>query len=149
VPEVPQRVRILCVDERGAVLLLNWRDPVDGHVFWEPPGGGIEAGETAREAAVRELREETGLALGLRPRSVLVPRAYRWMGKDFRHVEELFLADAGSGVAPDPDQASPTEEEVASFLGWRYVAPGEMGSLDAPLEPPALAEALERLTSLP
>ena len=30
----------------------------DGH--WSPPGGGIDAGESAEEAAIRECREESG-----------------------------------------------------------------------------------------
>jgi 8-oxo-dGTP diphosphatase len=33
--------------------------------YWSPPGGHIEPGETAREAARREVREETGLDVAL------------------------------------------------------------------------------------
>ena len=29
--------------------------------WWEVPGGGVRAGESSREAVVREIREETGL----------------------------------------------------------------------------------------
>jgi hypothetical protein len=37
--------RVLCAAQ-GALLLLRWRDPVEGFEVWEPPGGGLEAGET-------------------------------------------------------------------------------------------------------
>ncbi len=46
----------------GAVLLVRrGRPPAAG--TWSLPGGRIETGESALEAAVREVREETGLAV--------------------------------------------------------------------------------------
>lgn len=46
--------------ERGRVLLIK-RDnpPLEGQ--WSIPGGMLELGETVRDAAVREAREETGM----------------------------------------------------------------------------------------
>ncbi|MET7271269.1 NUDIX hydrolase [Streptomyces flaveolus] len=44
-------MRVVCLDSAGRVLLLRRRDPVDGTLLWEPPGGGVEAGETPLEAA--------------------------------------------------------------------------------------------------
>ncbi|MFN8168634.1 MAG: NUDIX domain-containing protein [Candidatus Nanopelagicales bacterium] len=50
---------LLDVDDR--VLLFRAVDPTDPtSVFWYPPGGGIEPGESAGDAARRELLEETG-----------------------------------------------------------------------------------------
>ncbi len=44
------------------MLLLLGHDPARPDVpYWFTIGGGLEVGETVKEAAVRELREETGI----------------------------------------------------------------------------------------
>jgi 8-oxo-dGTP pyrophosphatase MutT (NUDIX family) len=54
------------VDERSAGAVAFWGDPPsllmirDSFGRWTFPKGLIEAGETARQAALRELAEETG-----------------------------------------------------------------------------------------
>ena len=45
----------------GAEVLILHRSPVQGG-YWHVVAGGVEPGETATEAAARELLEETGLA---------------------------------------------------------------------------------------
>jgi len=46
---------IVSIDKRGFVFVKHTNRDT-----WEIPGGHIEAGETAAEAATRELKEETG-----------------------------------------------------------------------------------------
>lgn len=46
-------------DEGNVVLVRQWRQPA-GSFTLELPGGGLEGGEEPREAARRELLEETG-----------------------------------------------------------------------------------------
>jgi len=46
---------IVARDNRGFVFVKH-----QNRDTWEIPGGHIEAGETATEAAIRELKEETG-----------------------------------------------------------------------------------------
>jgi 8-oxo-dGTP diphosphatase len=59
--------RIPCVgavikDEAGRLLLIKrGHEPAAG--LWSIPGGRIEAGESDQQALVREVREETGLAV--------------------------------------------------------------------------------------
>jgi ADP-ribose pyrophosphatase YjhB (NUDIX family) len=56
-------VRALVRDENGRILLIR-------HSYapgWLLPGGGVERGETAEAAVIRELREETGVVAIGRP----------------------------------------------------------------------------------
>lgn len=50
-------VRIIIFDTGRVLLLRHWYAPW----VWTLPGGGIDRGEDAQRAAVRETREETGL----------------------------------------------------------------------------------------
>lgn len=53
--------RVLVFDPSERVLLIRHSY---GHAGWMLPGGGLARGEAPLAAAVREVREETGCALG-------------------------------------------------------------------------------------
>ncbi len=55
---------------RRRLLLVRRRDPPDAGL-WGCPGGKVDGGETIQHAAVRELREETGILA--RPLRLLTP----------------------------------------------------------------------------
>ncbi len=50
---------LLVVTRPGPEFLVLLRSP-EKHGYWNPVAGGIEEGESPRQAAVRELDEETG-----------------------------------------------------------------------------------------
>ena len=72
----PESVLVVVHTRAGEVLLLRRVEP---RGWWQSVTGSLEPGETPREAAVRELEEETGLAadglvdLGLRQRFPILP----------------------------------------------------------------------------
>lgn len=54
------RVRVVSFNAKGEILLVqNWT----GHKGWSLPGGGVNRGESAKSAAIRELHEETGIVI--------------------------------------------------------------------------------------
>ena len=56
-PKVDVRAAVFREDPRGDEILLV-REPEDR--LWSPPGGWADVGESPTEAAVREVREESG-----------------------------------------------------------------------------------------
>jgi 8-oxo-dGTP pyrophosphatase MutT (NUDIX family) len=58
--------RLLVLDEANQVLLFRFlfqRGALAGQTYWATPGGALEEGESFEQAALRELWEETGLAV--------------------------------------------------------------------------------------
>jgi ADP-ribose pyrophosphatase YjhB (NUDIX family) len=53
--------RVIVVDDDERVLLVRFDFP-DERPVWATVGGGLEAGETHEQAAIRELADEAGLA---------------------------------------------------------------------------------------
>lgn len=95
---MPHRLaaRLLLFDHAGRVLLARGHDAQQpSRSWWFTVGGGIEPGESAKEAAVRELHEESGLRID--PALVAGPVATRSAVFDFlarrvRQDEEFFVA---------------------------------------------------------
>lgn len=55
-------VSMAIIAHEGAVLMIRRRQK-EGELLWAFPGGAVEEGETAEEAAVREVAEEVGLTV--------------------------------------------------------------------------------------
>ena len=140
--------RVVCLDADGRVLLLRWRDPVDDVLIWEPPGGGVEPGESFLAAARRELAEETGLdPAPVRGPSVTVPRDFRWKGQHFTGPEEFFLARYAT-ARPGLDRAALMDDEREALVGHAWLTPAELAALPG-LEPPDLPAIIRRLGTPP
>ena len=99
---------------------------------WLPIGGELEAGETPLEAAVRELREETGLAARF---EILAGAAdgeppgflgyeEHVAGSKGLHMNFVFVADVEAAAAVVPND---------EFGEFRWVAEAELGRLESPL----------------
>ncbi|AHY47450.1 ADP-ribose pyrophosphatase [Rubrobacter radiotolerans] len=107
-PETPKLTADVVLPlEGGVVLIRRKNEPFKGQ--WALPGGFVDVGETVEEAAVREMREETGLDVQLE-RLVGV---YSDPDRDPRghNVSVVFLAKKVGGSLKGSDDA----EEAAAL----------------------------------
>ena len=138
----------------AGIMLLNR----DGKVFvgqrvdstleaWQMPQGGIDEGEDAEEAAIRELGEETGISADLVELVAVAPDELfydlppemvgkiwkgRWRGQRQRWFLYRFLGDDS-----DVDIATVHEE----FRAWRWADPADLPTIIVPFKK-ALYEAV-------
>jgi 8-oxo-dGTP pyrophosphatase MutT (NUDIX family) len=94
----------------GEVLLIS----VSGG-RWQLPKGRLERGETAAEAALREVAEETGVRGRLRQALPAIDYWFTRPGARVHKQVDYFLLDYASGSSDDHD---PEEVEVAAWFGW-------------------------------
>ncbi|GAA2723848.1 NUDIX hydrolase [Cellulomonas aerilata] len=143
--------RVILLDEQDRVLLLHGCDADQRErTWWFTVGGGIDAGESALDAAVRELWEETGLTV---PAADLVgPVFSRSAEFDFyretcRQDELFFLARLprqGAGAAPfTRDAWTDIELETIDELRWWDL--DDLAALDEEVFPHGLPDLVRGL----
>jgi 8-oxo-dGTP diphosphatase len=120
-------------DARGRLLLIK-RGHEPGAGLWSLPGGRVEPGETDAEALVREMQEETGLAVVAGRLLGTVQRSLA--NGDVLDIRDYAATIIGGALNPGDDAADarwvgaedfgslPLTEGLAEILtNWRVMGP--------------------------
>jgi 8-oxo-dGTP diphosphatase len=117
-------VRVIILDSENRILMV--RQHHQERYVWTVPGGAIEQGETSADAAVREVKEETGLDVSIER---LVWHVEQLLpGKEPRFVN-IFLAGITGGspsVGTDPERGH--EDQVIEEV--RFMSKEELAEAD-------------------
>lgn len=115
-------VGIMLLNDAGQVLVAKRLDLVEK--AWQMPQGGIDAGETPAEAAIRELEEEIGTAnaeiIAEHPNWLqydLPGEFTRWKGK-YRGQSQRWFAMRFVG---DENEIRPQHVKKPEFSNWKWV----------------------------
>ena len=145
-------VGVMLADRAGRVFVGQRRD-ADGPA-WQMPQGGIDAGETPREAGLRELREETGVTADLVEVLAETEGWHRydlpehlighvWGGR-YRGQEQKWLLLRFLGRDDQVDIATGHPE----FSDWRWLPPEAVAGHIVPFKRPVYEAVLAEFAPL-
>ncbi len=141
-----ETARILLTNRAGEIfLLLTHFDPEVGlPPRWITPGGGIDEGETPIQAALRELREETGMVVSQEALGGMIGQTsgqWNW-GDGLNHhtyTDYFFKLVVDDFVLDSSDW---TEDERRDVIDYRWWSLPELLQTGAQLGPHGLAELI-------
>jgi putative (di)nucleoside polyphosphate hydrolase len=146
-------VGIMMVNRDGQVFVGQCIDSKEGDA-WQMPQGGVDRGEEAEQAAIRELGEETGV----RPEHIQLlahtkeelfydlpeELAGRIWGGKYRGQRQIWYLARFLGADSDIDIAT----EHPEFDSWRWTAPDTLVDLIVPFKKKIYRDVLAEFRDL-
>jgi putative (di)nucleoside polyphosphate hydrolase len=145
-------VGIMLLNREGRVFVARRIDMPPEVAAWQMPQGGIDPGESPRDAALRELNEEIGT-----DKAELVGESGGWLrydlpdglaerlwGGGYRGQEQKWFAFRFTGEDSDIDLTRHEPE----FAEWRWADPADLPDLIVPFKRDIYARIVEEFAPL-
>jgi 8-oxo-dGTP pyrophosphatase MutT (NUDIX family) len=120
----------------------------DDHTRWSLPGGKVDPDEVSVMAAIRELKEETGIRLGPRFHEPELTNKHGRLSPTFRMIPQGTVLDSGGYFTTFYLLDTTGMELPETFTVAEHEAPVEWGPIHKLLEGPYGRENAERLQKL-
>ncbi|MFM0061819.1 NUDIX hydrolase [Paraburkholderia aspalathi] len=139
--------RLLITTPERRVLLFRFvhrTGVLAGKVYWATPGGGVEHGETFAEAALRELREETGICEA----QISGPASRREVALQLPDGERVLAVEQYFAVQTDTESISHegwTAQECEVMADHRWWSREELSATTETIYPDKLIEMLDEI----
>lgn len=125
-----------------SILLVQLKSPASNSYIWTPPGGGLQFGETLKEAVQREFKEETKLDVEVEK----LVHINEFIKERIHALEFYFMVKAKSKnieLGVDPEHKPDTQ--ILTDIGFHRL--DRLDKID--FEPESLIPVLQTGASLP
>jgi len=142
----------MLLNRAGEVFVARRIDMVDSIRPWQMPQGGIDKGETPRQAALRELKEEIGT-----DKAVVLGETRMWLKYDlpvelaggvwggrYRGQRQKWFAMRFIGNDTDIDLATDHPE----FDDWKWIRPDQLPEMIVPFKRQLYIDVLAEFRAL-
>lgn len=138
------RAKAICIFRDGRrILVRDAFDPTKNELFYCPPGGGIEFGESSEEALRREIREELGTEIE-NPRLLgVLENIFIFNGEKGHEIVFIYDAQLVKRSLYDVDQFKGCESNSETFNAiWLDI--DSIGPQTPPVYPNGILDLLKK-----